>query len=185
MKAFITLALVSLFSTAVLADEYNVNFVHSSALFKVKNAGTINQYGRFNKLEGTINFGADVSKNAVMIKVDAKSVDTAFVKRDEHLKGPDFFDAKKYPEITFKSTSWESKGNDLFHVTGEFTLHGVTKTVTIPVSKTGAGKNQQGQDIIGFEGTFAIKRSEFNMTYAVGPISDEVTLILSVEGVKK
>ncbi len=185
MKTLFTLLLATFLSTAAMADEYTVDPVHSYLNFKVKFLDSSFQYGRFNQFTGSISFGTEVAKNAVSITVDTNSVDTTNVKRDEHLEGPDFFDAKKFPEITFKGTKWEDKGNGLFHVTGELSLHGVTKSVTIPVTKTGAGKNFEGKDVVGFEGVLTVKRSEFNITKNVGPIGDEVVLTLSVEAVKK
>jgi polyisoprenoid-binding protein YceI len=185
MKTLFTLLLATFLSTAAMADEYTVDPVHSYLNFKVKFLDSSFQYGRFNQFTGSISFGTEVAKHAVSIAVDANSVDTTNVKRDEHLEGPDFFDAKKFPEITFKSAKWEDKGNGLFHVTGELSLHGVTKAVTVPVTKIGAGKNFEGKDVIGFEGVLTVKRSEFNITKNVGPIGDEVVLTVSLQGIKK
>jgi polyisoprenoid-binding protein YceI len=167
---------------AALADTFNIDAGHSAVMFKVKHFGVSNAYGRFNKFSGTYTSG---DAPAVTIEVDAASVDSANAKRDDHLKGPDFFNVNETPKITFKSTKWEDKGEGLAHVTGELTLHGVTKTVTIPVTKVGEGNDPYGGYRVGFEATFTIKRSEFGISYGLpAAVGDDVTLIVSVEAVR-
>ena len=183
VAACAAVSVLSLLSALAVADEYKVDPIHSSLLFKVKHAETANFYGAFEKASGTVVTEGDAIKS-VSVTIDASSVATRNSKRDEHLRGPDFFDVKQFPEITF--TSKEVKAaSDGYDVTGELTLHGSTKPLTLRLVKTGSGKHM-GKDILGVETTFTIKRSDFGMSGYVGKgVGDEVTLIISLECVKQ
>ena len=102
-------------------------------------------------------------------------------KRDRHLKSQDFFSAKEFPKIAFKSTSATKLGDD-WEVAGDFTLHGVTRPLTATVKPTGSGADPMAKKL-GYETTFSFKRSDYGMTYGIGQkaLSDEVTVVLSVE----
>jgi len=187
MKPFaIVFAILSAFVlSAKAADTFKIDTYHSSAVFSVRHLGVSNLYGRFNDISGTVVFDKDnPSKSSVELSVPVESLDTHFPKRDQNLKSPDYFDAKQFPTITFKSTKVEGAG-DTFKVTGNFTLHGVTKPLTVDFKKVGEGKGVQGEPRAGGETRFAIKRSDFGMNFQQGPVGDEVTIILSLEGVKK
>ena len=183
-----TLLMLALAAT-VAAATYEVDPVHSSVIFKIQHLGTSWTYGRFNDISGSIEMDAakpEASSVTFTVKVD--SVDTGNAKRDQHLKSPDFFNAKQFPEITFKSTAVKSLGKDAAEVTGDLSLHGVTKSVTAKVSKVGEGKHpKSGAEMVGFEASFLIKRTDFGMTYAVGPTGggDEVSLIVALETHRK
>ncbi|MBM4290261.1 MAG: hypothetical protein FJ138_01470 [Deltaproteobacteria bacterium] len=167
---------------SALADTFTLDASHSAILFKAKHFGVGYTYGRFNKITGSYTGGA---APAVSFEVDASSVDSANAKRDDHLKGPDFFNVNETPKITFKSTKWEDKGNGLAHVTGDLTLHGVTKAITVPVTKVGEGNDPYGGYRVGFETTFTVKRSDFGISYGLpAAVSDEITLIVSFEGTR-
>ncbi|GIW22688.1 MAG: hypothetical protein KatS3mg068_1695 [Candidatus Sericytochromatia bacterium] len=188
-KATIILASLTMFSFGALASEtYDIDMYHSSVLFKISHLGASNYYGRFNDVSGTVVFDEkNPSKSSVDITVKVDSVDTNSKKRDDHLKSPDFFNSKQFPVITFKSKKVEKVNDKTFKVTGNLTIHGVTKEVSFNFNKTGEGKNPKGQKVVGGETTFTIKRSDFGMNYMQGPgmLGDEVTLILSFEGVLK
>lgn len=176
-------------STLALAgsSKHEVDSYHAWSFFKVKHMGVSHAYGRFNVISGSVELDdADASKSAVEISIKTDSVDTANAKRDEHLKGADFFDAKQFPTITFKSTKVEKAGEAL-SVTGDLTLHGVTKSVTAKVEKTGEGKGMQGEHRTGFEASFAVKRSDFGMKWGLdnGAVGDDVQLWVSLEAIKK
>lgn len=177
----------ALSSTAVqAADTYTVDPVHTAALFKIKHLGVSYTYGRFNDVSGSVVFDAT---NPVASKVDitiqAGSVDTFNQKRDAHLANPDFFDAKQFPVLKFVSTAFKKVDDNTFDVTGDFTLHGVTKPITIKAVKIGEGKDPWGGYRIGFESTFTIKRSDFGMTKMMEAVGDDVTVTFSTEGIKK
>jgi polyisoprenoid-binding protein YceI len=179
------LALAALVSTG-RADTFQIDPVHSSVLFKVKHLGVADFYGRFNEIAGTVNFDpSDAGKDSIVAEVKVESVDTHEEKRNQHLKSPDFFNAKQFPTITFKSTKVEKKSAVEYAVTGDFTLHGVTKPVTFTFKKGGVGTGMKGETRMGGEAEFSVKRSDYGMTFMQNGLGDEVGIILSLEGVKQ
>ncbi|MYB93682.1 YceI family protein, partial [Candidatus Poribacteria bacterium] len=166
---------------------YEIDTVHSMIIFRAKHAGVSYNYGRFNEFTGKLKIDEDVSKSEVEFEVKAKSIDTGNEKRDQHLRSSDFFSAKQFPVITFKSSKVKAKESeeDVLEVTGDLELHGVKKSITVDVEITGRGQGQKGESLIGFESTFTIKRSEFGMTFMVGPVSDDIRLTVSIEAVHK
>ncbi len=170
---------------AMAADAYTVDSVHSFATFRVKHMNVSYSYGRFDKIEGK--FDIDPAKpEACMIDmtVDASSINTGNDKRDQHLKSQDFFSVKEFPTLTFKSKSFKKAG-DALTCEGDLTLHGVTKTITIPVELVGQGEGRGGAKLAGFESKFTIKRSDFGMNFMLQGIGDEITVMVSAEGGKK
>ena len=187
-RVFASLALGSLLagSTAFAADTYNIDTGHSTAIFRIKHFGASWQYGRFNDITGTMVFDdADATKSSFDITVKTDSVDTNLDKRDEHLKGPDFFDAAKYPTMTFKSTKVAKGTGNTYKVTGNLTLHGVTKEVTVDVERPGTGQDPWGGTRTGAEAVLTIKRSDYGISFMPDGLGDEVRLIISLEGIKK
>jgi polyisoprenoid-binding protein YceI len=173
-------------TTLSAADHYERDESHTAALFKVKHLGISYTHGRFNDVRGSIHFdAANPAASKVAITVQASSVDTHNEKRDAHLANPDFFDAKQFPELKFVSTEFKKAEGDTYAVTGDFTLHGVTKPLTISVTKIGEGKDPWGGYRIGFETTFTIKRSDFAMNKMLETVGDEVTITFSIEATKK
>jgi polyisoprenoid-binding protein YceI len=179
-------ALMGMASLARAAETYKVDPVHSSCLFRAKHFNAGYFYGRFNEITGTIVVDeANPAKSSAEIQVKVESIDTNDAKRDQHLKSPDFFNAKQFPTITFKSKQVKKSGKDTYEMTGDLNLHGVTRSVTAKVTRTGEGKDPFGKFRIGFETVFTIKRSDFGMKFMLGPISDEIQLIISVEGLRQ
>lgn len=166
-------------AAAPAAMAYTVDTGHSSVIFKAKHNQVANFYGRFDDVSGTF---ALVDGGAFDISIKADSVHSGNSKRDDHLKSPDFFSAKEFPAMTFKSKSVKAKGADSFEVMGDLTFRGVTKPLTVTVKNTGTGE-ARGKKLAGMETTFTIKRSDFGSTYGVPGISDEVELTVSLEGV--
>lgn len=155
--------------------------VHSFVLFKVKHMGASWSYGRFNAFTVAVGANEDCSAvSSVEFSVKAGSVDTGNAGRDKHLMSPDFLNAKQFEDVTFKSTS--VKGDE---VTGDLTLHGVTKPVTAKLVHVGAGKGMKGEALVGWETTFTVKRSDFGMTNLVGPVGDEIAITVATELAKK
>ena len=170
------------------ADTYEIDTAHSIIIFRAKHNGVSYNYGRFNAFTGEITMDeTDVSKSTVEFEVKTASVDTANEKRDQHLRSSDFFSAKQFPVITFKSTKVSAKEGkeDVLEVTGDLELHGVKKSITVDVEITGRAKRREGESLIGFESIFTIKRSEFGMTYGMGPVSDDIRLTVSIEAMRK
>ena len=179
--AITSLAIVAPSARAV-GEGYKVDPVHSVVLFKVKHFGAGNYYGRFNDVSGTIVLDSkDPSKSVVELQVKADSIDTANQKRDQHLKGPDFFNVKQFPIIAFKAKDVKKSGKDTYEVTGDLTLHGVTKELKIQAEHVGTGKGMEGEERAGFEASFKLKRSDFGMKFMIGPVGDEIQVIASLE----
>lgn len=171
------------------ADTYKIDPAHSSAVFKVNHLGASNVYGMMPKVTGSITFDeGDNSKNAIDITIDATSVSTFNNARDKHLSGPDFFNSKQFPAITFKSTSWKKTGDSTYEITGDFTMIGVSKEIKVTAEHIGFGKNRAGKALTGFESTFTIDRTDFKMNYGVaerGGLGKDITITISFEAVKQ
>jgi len=169
------------------ADTYKADPVHSSAVFRAHHAGAAYVWGRFNDPTGTFVVDeADPTRSSFTGEIQVANVDTHNDKRDAHLKSPDFFNARQYPTITFKSTSVK-KGDapNVLQVTGNLTMHGVTKPVTVPVELTGKGQFPPGTQRAGIEATFNVKMSDFEIKGLPGVVSDEIKVIVALEGVKQ
>lgn len=167
------------------AASYEVDPVHSSVIFGVTHMGASRFYGRFDKTTGRFDYDeSDPAKTKIDVEVDADSIYTANENREKHLKGPDFFNTKQFPKISFKSKSLEKQG-DHWRLKGELTLHGVTKPIEAHFEWIGTGE-MRGQKRGGFEARFKFKRSDFGMTkFQGGALGDEIRVIVSLEGVQK
>ncbi len=166
---------------SVSADKWEVDPAHSAVVFSISHLDTSNQHGRFNEIAGSVTTGESPS---VAFTVQAASVDTNNAKRDDHLRGPDFFNAKQFPTITFTSTA--ATANDAgYELTGDMTLHGVTNPITVQMDKTGEGDDPWGNHRIGYETTFTISRSDFGMSNMLEMVGDEVALTVSFEGIRQ
>jgi polyisoprenoid-binding protein YceI len=185
-KSIAALALALTFAPAARADDYAVDPAHTSLTFKIQHVGISWVYGRFNNVSGTFTVDkADPSKSSFELTIKTDSVDTGNAARDKHLKSPDFFNAVQYPTVTFKSTAVKPVEGGV-EVTGDLTLHGQTKPVTV-VLKGGDKEVEfpKGFRRVGFSGAVKLKRSEFGMDKMVGPVGDEIPVEVSFEGVKK
>ncbi|QEE26842.1 YceI family protein [Terriglobus albidus] len=161
---------------------------HSEAGFQVKHLSVSNVRGSLGAVNGTVNWDEkDPTKSTVAAVVETKGLDTRVQKRNDHLKSADFFDVEKYPTLTFKSTEVKRSG-DSYLVTGDLTLNGVTKPVTLTVDgPTPPQKNQQGKLVTGFSATGSIKRSDFNFggKFPDAVVSDLVKITIDVEADKE
>ena len=184
--AFVSvLAVTFTAATALAADNYKVDPVHSTSAFRIIHAGAAPFWGRFNEPTGTFALDdADPTKSTFTIELKAGNVDTANAKRDAHLKSPDFFNAKQFPSITFKSTAVKKGEGNMLEVSGNLTMHGVTKPITAQVELTGKGEFPPGQQRAGVEATMTVKMSDFEIKAMPGALSDEVKVIVALEGTK-
>ncbi|HJW34479.1 MAG TPA: YceI family protein [Holophagaceae bacterium] len=175
----------------VAQDTYKIDPSHSEVAFKVRHILSKTP-GRFSKFEGQIVVNPkDMAKSSVDVTIDAKSISTDNPSRDGHLNSPDFFDTAKFPTLTFKSTAVVDKGNGQLEVTGDFTLHGVTKKITVPVMALGATKDPWGNTRGGWEASFKVNRKDFGIVWnkvldnGSGMLGDDVEISLNFEGVKQ
>lgn len=167
------------FVTNALAATETIDAVHSSVLFRIKHMNTSYAWGRFNDIQGTLDLDAPQPKLDVTLKVD--SIDTANAKRDEHLEGPDFFNAKQFPTITFYSESIKQLDETHYQVDGTLTLHGISKPLSVKLERTGSARSPMTGKITGYATEFKIKRSDFGMKLMIGPLGDEVLILVSLE----
>ena len=172
--------------TAGAADTFVIDKVHSEASFQVRHFVT-KVRGRFNDFTGTIQVDrANPTASSVELSIQSASLDTGHPGRDKHLRSPDFFDVEKFPELTFKSSRIVPRGQDRYEVTGLFTLHGVSKELTVPVSFlgfVGTGLNEKA----GFSADFTLNRKDFGIVWNRAldtggtVLGDEVFITVNVE----
>ena len=178
--------LAILSSSAYAAETYKLDPGHTSIVFRVKHLGVAYVYGRINGPTGSFTFDeSSPSNSAIEVQAEAKNVDTALEKRDTDLKSPDFFNAGEHPLVSFKSKSVKKLSENTYEVSGDLTLLGKTRPITVEANATGAGKDPWGGFRRGFETSFSIKRSDFGMDFMMGGVSDEVNLTVSVEGIRQ
>jgi polyisoprenoid-binding protein YceI len=173
-------------TTVAQADSFKIDPAHSAILFKVGHFGVGHVYGRFDTFSGTFTFDQnDPSKDAVNVEIKTDTVDTNVPKRDTDIKGPDFLNAAQFPTATFKSTSVKKIDDKNYEVTGDFTLRGVTKPLTLNVQAIGSGPGPKGEFRTGWEATTTLKRSDFDVKALLPAVTDEVSLRIAVEGIKQ
>jgi polyisoprenoid-binding protein YceI len=162
---------------------YQVDPVHSTVIFKIKHLGVSYFYGRFNGPTASFSFDPDdPAASSFEIVLKAENVDTGAKGRDDHLKSPDFFNAKQFPRISFKSTRVRGS-RDKLRVTGDLSMHGVTRPITLDMQYVGTGTHpRSGKKIAGFDASFTLKRSDFEIDYMLQGLGDEVTLMVGLEG---
>lgn len=187
-KLFITAVIASsLFcANSVSAEDYTIDTAHTSIQFKIAHLGYSWLYGRFNTFDGEFSYDEKNPAAAeVSVSIDTASVYSNHAERDKHLRGDDFLDVKKYPQATFVSTGFTDNGSGTGILQGNFTLHGVTKPLSIDVKQVGAGKDPWGGYRRGFEGTTRLALKDYDIDFDLGPASTEVELIINVEGIRK
>lgn len=171
--------------------DYTFDKAHSSINFRIKHMGLIEVPGNFRNFKGTINLdGKKLRDSKVEFSAMMTSVDTGIKARDNHLRSKDFFEVAKYPEMTFKSKKVKKKGKT-YRVTGDFTMKGVTKEITIPMRMYGPIKDGRGTIRMGAAGSTVINRRAFNVNYGgnlpngTPTLADNVMVDLQIEAVKK
>jgi polyisoprenoid-binding protein YceI len=192
MKAGMTALAVALFasvgSPSAMAADYVIDTTnaHASITFKVSHLGFSWIIGRFDKFSGTFSYddkNPDASK--VNVEIDTTSVDTNLALRDKHLRAADLLDTDMFPTANFESTAVKSTRGNKATITGNLTLHGVTKAITIDAEHVGGGKDPWGGYRDGFTGTTKIALADYGILRNLGPATKDVELILNIEGVRK
>ena len=168
------------------AADYKIDPGHSFVEFRTLHLGFSWLHGRFNKIEGSMTYDPSAGPGAQEIEViiDTASVDTNHAERDKHLRSPDFLNVSEYPTATFKSSGYDGDENG-GTLTGDLTLHGVTRPVSFEIKKIGEGKDPWGGYRAGFEGSYTLTRSDFGMEYDLGPGAVTVEVGLYVEAIRQ
>ncbi|AZN32951.1 YceI family protein [Pseudoalteromonas sp. Xi13] len=179
---------VMMLSATANAADYVIDTqgAHAFVTFKIKHLGYSWLHGRFNRFDGSFSYDAKTQTGSnILVNIDTASLDSNHAERDKHLRGKDFLNVDKYPTATFKSTNVKFTDDDTATVTGDFTLHGVTKRITFEMDKVGEGQDPWGGYRAGFEGETSLKLTDYGIDYNLGPASTHVDIGLSIEGVRK
>lgn len=186
---FVALALLILASAPARAESvtYTYDPAHTQVMFSVSHLGFSYSHGRFNKFSGQ--FMMDEQKpegSSAEIAIDTGSIDMNSDAWDKHLKSADFFNVEKFPKMAFKSTKIVKTGEKTAEMTGDFTLLGVTKPVTMYVTLNKIGEHPMNKNkMAGFSLTGKIKRSDFGMNYGLPMVGDDVAINVQVEGIRQ
>jgi len=173
-------------STAAQVETYKIDPVHSAAHFAVVHLGIATVRGVFTKVSGNAQYdSSDPSKMAIDVSIDAASIDTRFDLRDKDLRSPDFLDVEKYPTIAFRSKHIEVQGKGKMKITGDLTMHGVTKEIVLQVNgPNGPVKDPHGRTRLGASGTTQISRKAFGVNGSPDGVADDILITIDVELVK-
>jgi len=173
------------------SQRWNIDPSHSGVHFTVRHLVISKVRGSFDKWQGTVDFDAqNPAASKVAVRIDAASVDTREEKRDAHLRSPDFLDVEKYPELTFSSTEVEQSGDSEYRVTGDLTIHGVTRSVVLEAELLGYGKDPWGNERMGFSASTSVNRKDFglgwNQALETGGVlvGEKIDIALDIQAVK-
>ena len=165
---------------------FDTKGAHQFVTFKISHLGYSWLYGRFNEFDGEFVYDAENPENStVNVTIDTASVDSNHGERDKHLRSEDFLYVDDFPQATFKSTSVKLDDEDEAEITGDFTLRGVTKEITLEVEMLGHGDDPWGGYRMGFEAETELKLADFGIPTNLGKASETVEIIISVEGIRQ
>jgi polyisoprenoid-binding protein YceI len=185
MKKWLTVTgLVAILTAHAFAatSTWQIDPAHANAQFTVRHLGISNVQGEFTKISGTIELDdTDISKSSVNATIDVASVDTRVQKRDDDLRSPNFFDAAKFPTMTFQSTKIWSTGDGTAKMTGNLTIKGVTKEVTLDVTGPTPPIKAMGGTRRGVSATTKINRQDFGVSADPGVVGNDITIMLDLE----
>ncbi|MEX1221713.1 MAG: YceI family protein [Idiomarina sp.] len=182
------LATTGFAAAPAVADDYVIDTegAHAFVQFKISHLGYSWLLGRFNDFEGNFSYDESNPENAsVSVTIDTASIDSNHAERDKHLRSDDFLDVEEFPQASFESTSYKPNGDGTGTLMGKFTLHGVTKDISIDVKEIGAGQDPWGGFRRGFEGGVTLTLADYGIDYDLGPASRDVEIFLSIEGIRQ
>ncbi len=176
-KLNVLVALLFVAGVATAQTTWKVDKAHSKLGFSITHLMISEVEGQFNSFDATItSTGEDFSDATIELTADVSSIDTNNEGRDKHLRSPDFFDVEKFGTLTFKSTSFKKTGDKTYKVTGDLTMHGVTKSVTIDLTLIGTAAGRDGKKIAGFKATTSLNRIDYGVGKSGPGAGDEVTI---------
>lgn len=159
---------------------------HAFVQFKISHLGYSWLLGRFNEFEGSFSYDENNPSAAeVAVTIQTASVDSNHAERDEHLRSADFLNVAAHPEASFVSTNYAPNGDGTGVLSGQFTLNGVTRDISIDVTEIGAGQDPWGGYRRGFEGAVTLTLADYNINYDLGPAAKDVEIFLSIEGIRQ
>jgi len=174
------------------AEKWNFDPVHSHVGFSVRHLMISKVNGHFKSWTGTLLIDEDKPENSSLtVEIDAASIDTKEPQRDDHLRSADFLDAQKFPKIAFRSTRVEKIDLEHYRVSGDFTLHGVTREIALEVEYFGRAKDPWGGERAGFSATTSIERKDYGLTFNMPldgggvVVGDKVNITLEIEAVRE
>ncbi|ALV52359.1 YceI family protein [Streptomyces althioticus] len=177
---------------AALTGDYELDPAHTTIGFVARHAMVTNVKGHFADFTGTLHLdGADPSNSTATIDVVMDSIDTGNADRDGHLKSADFFKTDEFPTMTFRSTKAEALGGDDYRITGDLTILGTTRPISIDLEFNGAAKDPFGNERVGFEGKAEISRAEWGLTWNAALetggmlVSDKIKLVFDISAIRK
>ena len=179
---------IFLLATGAQAADYVIDTkgAHAFIQFHIKHLGYSWLVGRFNTFSGEFSYDeANPSASRVSVTIDTASIDSNHAERDKHLRNDEFLDVDQFPEARFVSTAYRELGDGKAEISGDLTLHGVTRPITLDVTYIGAGNDPWGGYRRGFEGRTSFALADFDIQRNLGPASKEVYLWLGVEGIRK
>ncbi|WP_040886834.1 YceI family protein [Marinobacter santoriniensis] len=195
MKKLILASAVSLALTGVASAaeddgsgtyQFDTKGDHQFIMFKISHLGYSWLYGRFNEFDGQFTYNAEnPEKSSVSVTIDTASVDSNHAERDKHLRSEDFLYVDKYPQASFKSKRIEMQGDGEADIIGDLTLRGVTREVTLDAEMIGHGADPWGGYRMGFEAETELRLKDFGIPMDLGPASETVDMIISVEGIRQ
>jgi polyisoprenoid-binding protein YceI len=183
LSSLITSLMIS--SAAFAADEYVIDDTHTFPSYEINHLGYSTQRGRFNKTSGKLTLDLAAKKGSIDVTIDVVSLNTGLKKLEDHLLGEDFFDAKQFPTITFKGDQFTFEDKKLVSVTGDFTLHGVTKPMVLKIENFKCAPHPMFKiETCGADASTTIKRTEFGISKYAPHLGDDVKIHISVEAAK-
>lgn len=182
-RTFVCVCLWLSMAQVAPSQTYEIDIDHTSLVFAVSHSGLSYTYGRFNQCSGQVIVDEDSDDQSFEFTIDSDSIDTNNGLRDDHLRGPDFFDTQAFPEITFKSKTM-TKVDNVYTVTGTLKMHGVAKEIEIKLTEIGRGIGPRGKPRIGFFSKFSIKRSDFGIKSLSTIVGNQIAITLSFEGIQ-
>ena len=187
MKNLTTILSLAMSTMAFAQTNWKLDNSHSNVKFAVEHLAVSETEGNFKSFDGTLlSKNADFTDADITFSVDVKSIDTDNEMRDKHLQGDDFFNAEKYPQMKFKSSSFKKVSGNKYILEGDLTIRDVTKKVKFDVVYRGTQKDPYGNTKVGFKATGSIKRMEYGlkwnvMTEAISVVADEVNIVVNLE----
>ena len=174
-----------------MTSSWEIDVAHSAVQFQVRHMVISKVHGRFARWSGAVQLDEqDLTRSSVEVKIDAASIDTQVVDRDNHLRSPDFLDVARFPELTYRSRRIEKAGAG-FRVIGDLTLHGVTREVALEAEFAGTGKDPWGNQRAGFSGRTSIDRGDYGLKWNAALeaggvlVAEKVEITIELEAVKK